>query len=957
MKDNNNSQSKVMGMSVLHIKSEVECKVFLFDEEKGIVSSGKWFNIEVRLGEQDLLFVSANLEALIFRTAIDIDKLDWNYRLEIRKDSFILDMDKLIMLAEQGDSKAQNRLGFCYYNGVNIEKNLEKAFGWYLKAAEQMDAIAQYKTGNMYYQGKGVEQDYTKAVKWLSMAAAQGVVYAQNNLGVCYDYGKGVEESYEMAEKWYREAAEHSCIKAQYNLGLLYKYHRMGEEEFKWFRMAAERGLPEAQCRFGELFEYGLFEIGLERDYIEAVKWYRKAAERGNAIAQSKLSHMYEFGHGVDKNRPEALKWMCKAAMQGYMVAMMKIDFSFKGLLEDGVYKEIKERYDNSPKQSVDIPIRLICGDYMEVGSFEKDEWNKDDKFVEQTYVLMDENYEPKHTEKMSASMQILTSSDYRNLKIDSTDDNTAIQDGNSKGNEITNKSDKKEESFVLQEQKESYVNYNLAEIKSKEGYYAIIRTPREGCIVWPYRRKTIARRGFVEQSFEDELKDILPSKVKVFGDVNILPQNGMRPYEPDIAITYSENNFNVRIDVEIDEPYAAITNKPTHYIGCGDEYRDANLNSLGWIVIRFSERQVKLHSKQCIRFIADILKTIDETIPVPDELGMITLFVPERRWTLLEAQKMAKEQVRQTYLNHEFGRTEEALYDEMDLKLTPFEESIKDKVKHIMPIAVVQSAIPISEEDYVDNNNWGYNKENANDYDSHISFDGIHHLYTVDGISYKAVSTVISELFPFFDSEYWANRKGAERGVEAKQVLEEWDAKGQKSREVGTFLHQQIENYFLGQPLKYKYPFRYDGVFVQEHDYVDIHREIGFFHHFLKHVPIVPFRTEWRVFDRSLRIAGTIDLICKNGDCYDIYDWKRSAKLHENKVYGYGLWELSRLEDLPINHYKLQQNLYRYILEHQYGLKIRSMNLVVLHPDNPDYEIIAVERMEKEIKTIISMQ
>ena len=866
--------------------------------------------------------------------------------------------------AERGDATAQKNIGVCYEYGKGIEQDIKEAVKWYRKAAGQGDAIAQYRLGNMYYQGKGVEQDYTKAVKCLSMAAVQGVVYAQNNLGVCYDYGRGVEVNYEIAENWYAKAAEHGCNKAQYNLGLLYRYHHgveklcMGEEEFKWFRMAAESGLPEAQCRFGELFENGLAEIGLERDYIEAVKWYRKAAEQGCAIAQEKLSHMYEFGHGVDKNWAEALKWICKAAMQGYMSAMFKINFTFKEFLKDNIYKEIKERYDNSPIQSVDIPIKLICGDCMEVDSFEKDECNKNDKFVEQTYVLVDKKKQPKHTAKMSASLQKIINSDYRDLMIDSTDNNTAIRNGNNKGNEITNKSSKKEDAFALQEQKESYVNYDFAGIKSKDGYYAIVRTPHKGCIVWPYRRKTIARRGFIEQSFEEELRRLLNPKVKVLGDVNLLPQNGVRPFEPDIALVYTENGLNVRIDVEIDEPYAAVTNKPTHYIGCGDEYRDANLNCLGWIVIRFSERQIKVHSKQCIRFIADILKTIDDTIPMPDELGMIAPIVPERRWTLLEAQKMAKDRVRQTYLNHEFGKTEEALYDEMDLRLTTFEESIKNKVQHVIPSVVAQSAIPISEEDYIDdNNNWGYNIENANNFDRHISFDHIHHLYTVDGISYKAVSNVISELFPIFDSEYWAKRKGEDRGVDPKQILEEWDAKGQESREVGTFMHQQIENYFLDQPIKFVYPFRYNGQFVHESKDIDIHPEIGFFHHFLKDVPIVPFRTEWRVFDRSLRIAGTIDLICKNGDCYDIYDWKRSAKLHENKVYGYGLWELSHLEDLPINHYKLQQNLYRYILEHQYGLKVRSMNLVVFHPDNhPDYEIIAVERMDNEIQKIIRM-
>ena len=38
-----------MATSVLHIKTEIECKVFLFDEEKGIATTDKYFNLESTL--------------------------------------------------------------------------------------------------------------------------------------------------------------------------------------------------------------------------------------------------------------------------------------------------------------------------------------------------------------------------------------------------------------------------------------------------------------------------------------------------------------------------------------------------------------------------------------------------------------------------------------------------------------------------------------------------------------------------------------------------------------------------------------------------------------------------------------------------------------------------------------------------------------------------------------------
>ena len=104
----------------------------------------------------------------------------------------------------------------------------------------------------------------------------------------------------------------------------------------------------------------------------------------------------------------------------------------------------------------------------------------------------------------------------------------------------------------IPQDEELLFVNYDISQVKTEKGYYAIVRMPQKGCVVWPYRRRTIARRGYTESLFENELKKYFGNKIQVLGDVNILPQNGVRPYEPDVALIYSDNNFNLRIDIEI---------------------------------------------------------------------------------------------------------------------------------------------------------------------------------------------------------------------------------------------------------------------------------------------------------------------------------------------------------------------------------------------------------------------
>lgn len=78
----------IMGTSILHIKTDVECKVFLFDEEKGIATPGKYFNLEVRKGEQDLLFIATGDDAIQCTLNYNIEENDRDYQLIIDERMF-----------------------------------------------------------------------------------------------------------------------------------------------------------------------------------------------------------------------------------------------------------------------------------------------------------------------------------------------------------------------------------------------------------------------------------------------------------------------------------------------------------------------------------------------------------------------------------------------------------------------------------------------------------------------------------------------------------------------------------------------------------------------------------------------------------------------------------------------------------------------------------------------------
>lgn len=248
---------------------------------------------------------------------------------------------------------------------------------------------------------------------------------------------------------------------------------------------------------------------------------------------------------------------------------------------------------------------------------------------------------------------------------------------------------------------------------------------------------------------------------------------------------------------------------------------------------------------------------------------------------------------------------------------------------------------------------------------DERISFQEKGHIYLLDGKrQLTPVSSVYSKYFRPFDTNKWAKHKAKTMHVSAEKLKEQWACNGMMASFAGTHLHKQIEDFLNGaknmEPMCH---FTFNGTYIHEAKNIYIDKEIEHFQRFVKEVDFTPFRTEWRVFDEELGIAGTIDLICSRNDgTFEFYDWKRSKSLNDvdgnvcnNNKYGIGgINGLEHIPDCSYAHYALQQNLYKYIVEKCYDLKISAMHLVVLHPDYPCYKVIEVPSLNKEIQLII---
>ena len=223
----------------------------------------------------------------------------------------------------------------------------------------------------------------------------------------------------------------------------------------------------------------------------------------------------------------------------------------------------------------------------------------------------------------------------------------------------------------------------------------------------------------------------------------------------------------------------------------------------------------------------------------------------------------------------------------------------------------------------------------NKHERDTHISFDEGPHIYTIDGDSgFMSVTKWNHSHFPHFNAEKiikkmmkstrWEDNKYF--GLTAQEIKELWRKNGKEASDAGTKLHYDIECFYNKQPVK--------------NDTIEFQYFMKFYN---DNKDFKPYRTEWMVYDKELKMAGSIDMTFENEDgSIDIYDWKRSKEIKKTNS-----WESATTDciDFMPNanfwHYSLQLNTYKAILERNYKKKIRYMYLVRLHPNNPNQSYI----------------
>lgn len=304
-----------------------------------------------------------------------------------------VDVKRAISLYEQADAggsvSAAVDLGFMFFQGRKVEKDLAKARLYYERSCAGFEKTAEtekwhaiygyYRLGEMYRTGKGVTKNLLMAARLFRFAAIHGNAYACHDLGEMYREGEGVQKSLQEADKWFKtmwkclgdnlNPCDHWAMRTagaacrdgngiEHNFALAAKWWRKGlefanpgaaalfsnvmryhrelvepgdfERVLEIFTISAESGDRVAMNNLAIFYRFDSLKMGIQ-DSVKAFEWRQRSAEAGYVGAMSGLSDMYLSGDGCEYDAEKSLEWLLKAADAKDETAMRKIGVKYMG--------------------------------------------------------------------------------------------------------------------------------------------------------------------------------------------------------------------------------------------------------------------------------------------------------------------------------------------------------------------------------------------------------------------------------------------------------------------------------------------------------------------------------------------------------------------------------------------------------------------------------------------------
>ncbi|KAK8834233.1 hypothetical protein M9Y10_032344, partial [Tritrichomonas musculus] len=240
---------------------------------------------------------------------------------------------------------AQINLGYIYYEGKIVPKDINKSLYYLSLAAGQKDACAQYDLASIYFKGKDVQRDINKSIYYFTLAANQNDRSAQLVLGKFYLDGKYVTKNIKKGIYHITLAANNGQNNAQFIIGFLYhqgKYVKQNiEKAIHYYKEASSFNNHYAKNNLGVLYKNGFNDEVLKKTGL-AIEYFKESIRQKNdKIAMFNLSHIYLYDDlTVQQNIDEAIELLIKSSIENFnpsryllcIALIKKFGYSFENI-------------------------------------------------------------------------------------------------------------------------------------------------------------------------------------------------------------------------------------------------------------------------------------------------------------------------------------------------------------------------------------------------------------------------------------------------------------------------------------------------------------------------------------------------------------------------------------------------------------------------------------------------
>ena len=220
------------------------------------------------------------------------------------------------------------------------------------------------------------------------------------------------------------------------------------------------------------------------------------------------------------------------------------------------------------------------------------------------------------------------------------------------------------------------------------------------------------------------------------------------------------------------------------------------------------------------------------------------------------------------------------------------------------------------------------------------LCFDEATHTYSVLGKDLRSVSSVVASQFRKFNSHVVSraiarsnNKESPYYGMTQDDILKKWGEAGRESRDLGTALHLDIENYY-------------------RHGTKPVSEDAAEWKQFMEfnsaHSDWACLATEFIVHND--KVAGTIDAVFDTPEGVVLVDWKRTKAI-DYSGYGMGRDVMRHVADCNYSKYSLQLSLYKQLC----SFSVSACYIVQMHPTLETYNKIRAQDFSMEAKILIA--